>query len=164
MIKKVLLFALVVFPVLSFAQEKIAYVDYLEVIQAMPEVKIMQDSLQKAHDGYVAEMKTIQDDYTKRFQEFVEIQETLTESSRLRREQELQSLRTTAENFEQNAGQQLQEMQQRLLIPIHTKLQKAVEGVAAENNFLYVLDSQAVRYASPSATNATPLVKRKLGI
>ena len=165
MIKKVLLFALVMFPVLSFAQEtRIAYINYTEVAVAMPEYKQMQDSLQKAQEEYVSEMKVLQDEHTKKIQEFVANQETFSEASKMRRQQEIQNIQTSAENYEQHAAQQLEEMQQRMIMPLQARLQKAVEDVSAENNFLYVLDSQAIRYSSPSAINATPLVKKKLGI
>jgi len=51
-----------------------------------------------------------------------------------------------------------------LFTPIQNKFQKAVEDVGAEKNFLYVFDSQVMLFISPTATDATPLVKKKLGI
>ena len=165
MIKKVLLFALVMFPVLSFSQEtRIAYIDYYDVAVSMPEYKLMQDSLQKAQEGFIAEMKALQEDYSKKQQDFVANQETFSEAIKVRRLQEIQSIQTSAENFEQHAGQQMEEMQQRMLTPLHTRLQKAVEEVLSENNFLYILDSGAIRAISPNAVNATTLVKKKLGV
>jgi len=165
MIKKLLLFALVMFPVISFAQEtRIAYVDYLEVAVAMPEYKQMQDSLRKVAEDIEAEMKTLSEDYDKRVAEFQANQETFNESVRARRIQEIQSIQMSAENFQQQAAQQQEEIQQRMAIPIQTRLQKAVDEVLSENNFIYILDAGAIRAFSPSAVNATPLIKRKLGI
>ena len=165
MIKKFLLFVLVMFPVVSFAQEaKIAYVNYSEVAYAMPEYKQMIDSLQKKDQQFQTEMKSINDEYTKKYSDFIAVQETLDESIKIRRYQEIENIRVSAENFQQVASQQMEELQNALMTPVTNKLQKAVDEIGSENNFLYILDSTVLRYTSPSATNATPLVKRKLGI
>jgi outer membrane protein len=166
MIKKFVFFALVMFPVIAFAQEsqKIAYVTTRDVVVAMPEYKQMNDSLTKADNDFQAEMKLISDEYSKKFSDFVTQQDSLSTNIKLRRQQELEEIRQRADNFQQFAQQQQQEMQQRLLTPIQAKLQKAISDVGKENNFLYILDSQVLLYTSTGATDATPLVKRKLGI
>jgi outer membrane protein len=165
MIKKFLLFAFVMLPVVGFAQEaKIAYVNYSEVALAMPEYKQMVDSLQKKEQGFQTEMKSINDEYTKKYSDFISVQDTLDESIKIRRYQEIENIRVSAENFQQVAAQQMEELQQALIVPITNKLQKAVEEVGSENNLLYIIDSTALRYISQNAINATPLVKKRLGI
>ena len=165
MIKKILLFAVVMFPLAGFAQEaKIAYVNYGEVALSMPEYKLMIDSLQKQEQLYQAEMQSINDDYTKKYSDYVAVQETLDESIKIRRLQEIENIRVGGENFQQFAQQKMEELESALTIPITNKLKKAVEDVGSDNNFLYIIDSTPLRYISPSAINATPLVKKKLGI
>ena len=165
MIKKIFLFALVMFPLAGFAQEaKIAYVNYEEIILAMPEYKSMIDSLQKKGQEYENEMQTINEEYTKKYSDYIAVQETLDESIKVRRIQELDNIRVSGENFQQYAQQKMKELQDALLGPVTTKSQKAVDDVGSENNFLYILDSNSMRYISPSAVNATPLVRKKLGI
>jgi len=166
MFKKIVLFALVVFPVIAFAQEnqKIAYVNSMEVLTTMPEYKQMQDSLNKSQTEFQAELKNMSDEYTKKLSDYVNQQDSLNESIKARRQQELQDLQQRAETFQQYAAQQQDAMQQRLSTPIYDKFQKATNEVGKENNFLYIIDSQVLRYSSSGATDATPLIKRKLGI
>ena len=164
MFKKIVLFALVMFPVAVFAQDKIAYVHYLEVVNAMPEYKQMMDSLNKFQTDFQAELKSMSDEFTKKYSDYIAQRDSLNENIRLRREQELQDMQQRAENFQQYAAQKQDEMQQALSAPILSKLQKAIEDVGKENNFLYIANSQVFLYISPNATDATPLVKRKLGI
>jgi len=165
MIKKVLLFALIMLPVLSFAQEgRIAYVDYNEIVPFMPEYKQMDDSLRKEAQAYEIEMKSLSDEFSKKVEDFVANQETLPESVKTRRQQEIENIRTNAENFQQQYQLKQDEIQQKMLIPIQARLQKAVDEVGAENNFLYIIDNTTLRFISPNAANATPLIKSKLGI
>ena len=166
MLKRLLLFALVTFPVISFAQEsqKIAYLNHLDVINIMPEYKQLLDSLKKAETDFQAELKVLSDEYAKKLSDYISQRDTLNESIKLRREQELEDIRQRADNFQQYAMQKQEETQQTLFAPIQAKLQKAIEDVGRENNFLYIVNAQAFLYISPSATDATPLVKRKLGL
>ena len=166
MFKKIVLFVLVMFPVAIFAQEsqKIAYVNYIDVIVAMPEYKQMQDTLKKNENVFQTELKILSDEYTKKLSDYVEQRESLNESIKLRREQELEDIRQRAESFQQYASQKQEEAQQAMIVPIQNKLQKAIDDVGRENNFLYIVNSQAFLYTSPNAVDATPLIKKKLGI
>jgi outer membrane protein len=166
MIKKFLFVAFVALPVMVFAQEsqKIAYVNSMEVVVSMPEYKLLQDSLKIGETEFQAEMKVISDEYNKKLSDYVAQQDSLSESIKLRRTQELEDLRQRAQTYQESASQRQDAMQQRLSGPIQDKLQKAINEVGKENNFLYIANSQAFLYISSSATDATPLVKKKLGV
>lgn len=166
MIKKLILFALLLAPVAMSAQEvqKIAYFKYYEVIQEMPEFKQMQDSIQKQAEVFDSEMKIMDAEYQKKYKDFLEQQETLTESIKIRRQQELQEIGERAMNFQQHAQQQQQQLQQALLEPIQEKIMKAVQDVGKENHFSYILETNSLLYFSPQSPDATPLVKAKLGL
>jgi len=141
-----------------------AYLNNMDVITAMPEYKQMQASLKSSQDEFQAELKSMSDEYSKKLSDYVNQQNSLDENTKVRKQQELQDLQQRAENFQQSAAKQQDEMLQRLSVPIQDKLQKAINDVGKENNFLYITNYTACRYVSPTATNATPLVKRKLGI
>ena len=166
MFKKFVLCVLAMVPLVAFAQEsqKIAYVNYEDVIVAMPEYKQMQDSLKRSEDDFQTELKGMSDEYSKKLSAYIAQRDSLNDSIKLRREQELQDIQQRAENFQQYAAQKQQEMQQRLSAPILEKLQKAINDVGKDNNFLYIANSQAFLYISPSAPDATPLIKKKLGV
>jgi len=165
MLKKFVLVALVMLPVIAFAQEpKIAYVNSMEVVVAMPEYKLMQDSVKKSESEFQAELKVLSDEYAKKLSDYVAQRDSLNASIKARREAELTDVQQKASNFEQYAAQKQDELQQTLSVPIQNKFQKAVNDVGAENNFLYIVNSQALLYVAPSAVDATPLIKKKLGI
>ena len=164
MFKKIVLFALVMFPVIAFAQDKIAYVNIADVYVSMPEYKQMQDSLQKSADEFQAELKSMSDEYSKKLSEYVDQQDSLNESIKQRRQAELEDIRQRAATFQENAAQKQDDLQQRLSGPIQDKLQKAINEVGSENNFLYIANAQVFLYAAPNAVDATPMIKKKLGI
>ena len=166
MFKKIVLFAVVMFPVFAFAQEtqKIAYLDQQDVIFNMQEYKLMMDSLKKEEEGYRADIAIMTEDHNRKYSDFMEQQDTLNEAVKLRRLQEVEDIRQRTAEFQQFAQQKLGELEQALLAPILEKFQKAVNEVGTENNFLYIANSGAFFYTSPNAINATPLVKKKLGI
>jgi len=166
MLKKIVLIALVMLPCMMFAQEaqKIAYLNNEEVILAMPEYKAMQDSLQRQATSFRAELKTLSDEYTKKMTDYVAQQDSLNDAIKQRRIAELDDLRQRADNFQQYAAQQQDELQQRMGAPVQEKFQKAVNDVGKENNFLYIVNSQAFIYIAPNAVDATPLIKKKLGL
>ena len=164
MLKKVVLFALLVLPLGAFAQEKIAYYNQGEVVVLMPEYKQMMDSLQKLKDSLEKELRTIQDDYTKKYEDYMKESEGLIESIKLRRLQEIASVEERAKEFSAYAENEMYQAQKNMLEPIFKKLRDAVQAVGAANNFLYIIngDPQLLHYISPNAIDATPLVQKQL--
>ncbi|MDR3340921.1 MAG: OmpH family outer membrane protein [Candidatus Symbiothrix sp.] len=166
MYKKFVLFILVLFPVAIFAQEvqRIAHVNYGEVVMAMPEYALMQDSLKKQEEAFVTELKILQEDWVKKSNDFAEQQDKLNESIKTRRTQELYELQSRMQDFEQYAREQQEKLSQALLAPILEKFQKIIGEVAVENHFTYVLNASGILYSSPQGLDATPLVRKKLGL
>ncbi|MGB0177823.1 MAG: OmpH family outer membrane protein, partial [Owenweeksia sp.] len=68
----------------------------------------------------------------------------------------------------QKAQEDLQQKQVELLTPIIEKATKAVQDVAKENGFTYILDSSpskaVVIFAADNSEDVMPKVKAKLGI
>jgi outer membrane protein len=167
MLKKNLLFALLLIPAMAFAQEsqKIAYFKFYDVLTALPEYIQMQDSLKKQAAVFQSEMEILNEEYTKKTTAFQEQQETLVELIKARKIQEIEDLRERAVTFQQQAQQQQEQLQQALFAPIQTKILKAVEEVGTENHFAYILEgSNGLLYISPQSPDATPLVRTKLGL
>ncbi|KAA6302027.1 MAG: hypothetical protein EZS26_001843 [Candidatus Ordinivivax streblomastigis] len=162
--KKIVLFALLLLPAGAFAQEKIAYFNSAEIISTMPEYIQMQDSIQKTITAIKAEIATMEDEYSKKYEAFMKEGETLIESIKIRRMQELRDLEQRAATYNESSQQQLQELSRALQAPIYQKINDAIKAVGAENNFTYILDGTTLSYVGPNATDATPLVKTKLGL
>ena len=162
MLKKIALFALLLLPLGAFAQEKIAYFNPAEIYVIMPEVKQMNDSLQKTQEYMEKEMGALQEEYVKKYQAYMNESEGLIESIKVRRLQDIQDaeerITLSRDQFQQALGQ----LQQALLAPIQKKINDAIQAVGAANNFLYILDMAALLYWSPNAIDATPLIQKQL--
>ena len=67
------------------------------------------------------------------------------------------------QGYQQQAQEQLQQKQQELIAPVQKKALDAIQVVAKENGYTYVLQKEAL-YAYPLADDLLPLVKKKLRI
>ena len=163
--KKLIVLLLMILPLSAIAQEeKIAYVKTHEVFMPMPGVSEMEKKLADLNEKYKGELKLMQDEYQKKYADFIQQQDSLTENIKLRRMQEIQDIQARIDNFVQVAQQDVQKKQQELLMPIQEKLQKAIKDVGAENGYTYIVDPAALLYTGPNAIDATPLVRKKLGL
>ena len=75
----------------------------------------------------------------------------------------LEAEQTKIEQFEQESMQQIQAKRNELLKPIYDKVNQAMKEVAEENGFQFIFDQSVLLYFDPTA-DATPLIKKKLGI
>jgi outer membrane protein len=164
MFKKIVLFALLLIPAGAFAQEKLAYFNSSEVVPLMKEYTQMLDSLEKTQVAIRTELKGMEEEYAKKYQAFMAEGEQLVESIRVRRLTEIRDLEERANLFQQQSQEQLENLQRSLLAPIQQKVRDAIQAVGSENGFSYILDNATLLYVSPSSTDATPLVKKKLGV
>jgi outer membrane protein len=164
MLKKIVLFALLLLPAGAIAQEKIAYFNPSEIIVIMPEWKQMQDSLQKMQTFMQKEMEILREEYNKKYQALMNEGEGLIESIKLRRMQEIQDLEQRASVFNEQSQQELEQTYRTLSEPIQKKIRDAVQAVGKAHNFLFVLEGNGLWYISPNAADATPLVQRQLGL
>ena len=76
---------------------------------------------------------------------------------------EVSELLVKLQGWQQQAQQLYQQKQQDLIAPIQKKAVDAVQTVAKENGYAYVLSKEAL-LVSPPADDLLPLVKKKLGI
>ncbi|MDL2322953.1 OmpH family outer membrane protein [Bacteroidales bacterium OttesenSCG-928-A17] len=166
MFKKIALLALLIIPVCGFSQSslKIGYFNYAEVLELMPETAQLRDSIQKQAAIFDEELKNMEGEYQKKYTAYMEQQDTLDESIKIRRQQEIVDMGQRAQNFQQHAQQSQESLYNSLMAGIQEKLQKAVQQVGADNGFTYIVEINSMWYVSSQVTDATPLVKQKLGI
>jgi outer membrane protein len=167
MFKKIVLFALLLIPVMGYAQEqKIAYFKWNEVVPLMLEYTQMLDSLKSSENILQTELETMANEYTKKVTAFSEQQATMAESIKALRLKEIERLRESVETFQRQAMQIQDDLQKSLFTPIEAKVRKTLEEVGTENHFAYIVnaDVNIMLYISPQSQDVTSLVKTKLGI
>ncbi len=165
MLKKIVLCVFLCLPLGMMAQElKIAHVNSMEIFNAMPETAAAETELANLNQSLRKELQTMETDYNKKYTEFMQQQDSLTQSIKVRRMQEVQDLKDRIETFYQQAEQEVTKKRNELNAPIIQKIQTAIKAVGEEHGFTYMMESGAFLFVSPKATDATPLVRTKLGL
>jgi outer membrane protein len=143
---------------------KIGHVDIAEILAALPErdsaaavIEKETKEIQATYDDMTAVYNKMLDDYEKEQSTFSDIMKKSKESELLDKEKRLQE-------FEQNASANMQKRNSELIQPILNKILKAVDKVAGENGFTYILDVSkgSVVYTSKDSQNINQLVLKIL--
>ena len=144
---------------------KLGHINSNDLMQIMPG----RDSAQTALQGEVAELeetlKSMQAEAEKRYNDYVANQAGWTELIRQTKQREIQDMAARIQEFQENAQKQLQDREAELLNPIIDRAKKAIEEVAKEGGYSYILDAgtAAILYSQDS-DDIMPLVKKKLGL
>ena len=89
----------------------------------------------------------------------------MTDAIRTSKGQELQDIQKRMQDYQNNAQQQVDAKRQELGKPLIDKATAAVNAVAKEKGYAYVLDSSQVSLlVSPDADDLMAAVKLKLGL
>jgi outer membrane protein len=150
----------------SFSQTtlKIGHIDIAKIMEAMPE----RDSAAAILAKETKEMQSTFDEmsvvYNKLLDDYQKAQSTLSDIVKKNKEAELLDKEKRLQEFDQNASTALQKRNSELIQPIIEKILKAVDKVAGENGFTYILDVSkgSVVYTSKESQNLNPLVLKVL--
>ena len=148
------------------AQNNVAYVNTLDIINSMPDKTSATERLNTLSENYKQELQVMQNEYNKKYSDFITYQENLAESIKLRRMQELTDLENQIQEFTKIAQKDIEEHEQQLLEPIKLKVKEAIKTVGIEQNYtvIYDLDNPSIMFVTPNAIDANQLVKSKLNI
>ena len=153
------------------AQTKIGYTNVELILAYMPETKAMEKTLADLEKRIGEQLEVKQKYYQQKTLEFVEAQQSgqYTESQMQVAATELGKLEKEVQEAVQLAQQQLLKKRMEMLNPIQAKMQKAIDDVAKEGGFTYVLNN-AMGSGIPSilfgedSTDLTEAIAKKLGI
>lgn len=152
----------------ALAQQKIGHVKVSEVLVVMPEYKAAEKKLQDFAVQLEKTYLSMEDEYQKKLKDYYKLMEDEnTPPSVLEvKGKEIADLESRMIEFQGNSEQELMDKQVELLKPIESRLKKAIDDVAAESGYGYVLDSSpgGNLLVYPDGDNLTPKVKAKLGI
>ncbi len=171
--KLLLVVGLVGMSVFSMAQDKPLKVGYTNVdylIASMPESKQIEGELKTYKDQLDKQLELKIKEFREKYDAYEKGSSVMTEVIRADKEKELQDLNGQIEAFQKNAEQSLQEKQQKLMKPVLEKIQKAIDDVAKENDFTYILSSDGamgqvpIILYGPDNLNVSDLVLKKMGV
>lgn len=155
----------VAFSVQSQAQTpKIGHINFDELVAQMPG----QDSINKALENFVggleSQVQAMQTELEAKYGDYQASQATMSEIIRQTKEKEIMDLQQRMEAFNQQAQYEIQNKQYELSQPLLNKAQKAIQDVAKENGFTYIINGNVQILLYANGTDIMPLVKAKLGL
>lgn len=164
--KKIALLFAAILPLAVAAQEiKIGYINTNEVMMLMPEINDIEKQMADFAEQNRKYLQDMQTEIQTKVKAYEAEKANLSESIRSLREEELYSMQERLQTTYQTLQQEAQTKQQNLLKPVQDKLRAAIETVGQKNNFFLIFESESgLLYKSPKAVDATPLVKKELGI
>jgi outer membrane protein len=147
------------------AQSKIGYIDFNAVVDVMPETKTLQTQLQAYQKTFVDQLQTMQNEYQTKGAAYEKSRSTMTDATRTASENELQDIQKRIQDYSNNAQQQVQAKSSELSKPLFDKVRAAINTVAKEKGYGYVIDSGTTNLlVSPPADDMLAAVKLKLGL
>jgi outer membrane protein len=147
-----------------FAQ-KFGRIDYFGVIQAMPEMTGVQESLTKAQTEYREHLESLQVEVNKKLDEFQKLPATTTESVKQLRQRDIIELQQRQQEYLQLAQEGLAQTEEELITPLRTKADAAIEKICKAQNIVVVFQDESVVYLDKAATiDISDAVRKELGI
>ena len=125
----------------TFAQSKVAHIDFKKLISEMPSVLAAQEEVQKLEKDYQTEIEASIKEYQTKLQTYSAEAETQTDVTNQARQQELAGMEQNIQQFRQTASQDIQKKQADLLRPIIENARAKIQEIAKGQGFDYVLDA-----------------------
>ena len=147
----------------SVNAQKIGFISADEIIQLMPEAAQVQTQLDQYQQSLYQNAEDKKAAFDEAVQKFFKDSTTMSASLKEVKRQELQKQAQEMGGENQKIQNQFEQKRQELSMPIQKKLQTAIEEVAKENGYTYVLPREAL-IVMPPANDIGPLVRKKLGL
>jgi outer membrane protein len=148
---------------------KIGYTDVNFLLSQLPEYKQIESDL-KAYEAQLQnQLKSKYKDAQDKYDALQKGGATMTEVVRQDKIKELENLQTSIQEFEKNASASFEQKRNTMIQPQFERIQKAIDDVAAENNFNFVFSANVeglpIILSNPGEKdNISDLVLKKLGV
>ena len=145
--------------------QKMAHINLDSLITLMPESKVAQQGVQDYAKQLEEQVTTMQSELKTKYDDYTAKSKDMPEVVRASKEKELNDLNQRIQDFQQQAQSDYQKKSAELSKPVYEKAKKAVDAVAKENGYKYVLDtSTGIVLYSEASDDIIALVIKKLGI
>jgi outer membrane protein len=142
--------------------QKVAHINFEEVVANMPETLKLQADLEKLGKTYGEEITAAQKALKAKIDKYTAEEVSKTAAQNEERIKEVQEDQGKIQQLQQVAQQELQQKEKAALDPIIKKAQEAIKAVAKEKSIVYVLDAKALIVLE--GEDLLPAVKTSLGI
>ncbi|KNB61908.1 MULTISPECIES: OmpH family outer membrane protein [Chryseobacterium] len=144
--------------------QKIATLDVAGILNAMPEKKKADAEITTFVNAKQAEMKKKAEAAQAKYALYQKEAATKTEAENKARMEEMQKLQEEMGQMEDKMRKDATAKQDLLFEPIEKKLMDIVTKVAKANGYDYIMDANSTGLVYKAGPDATPAVKKELGL
>jgi outer membrane protein len=148
----------------TMAQGKIGTISLPELIPTMPEYKKADTAMNEFNNALQQQYQDMVNEYQEQSALLASKDTSKYTAAQLElKRKSVGDLLVKLQGWQQQAQQLQQQKNQELLGPIQKKALDAIQAVAKENGYAYVISKDQL-LVSPPADDILPLVKKKLGL
>ena len=149
--------------------QKIGYADWEYIFSQLPEFKQIDNELKTHGTQLENQLKAKYADYESKVKAYQGMPATTPDAIKADKERELAALQESIQKFQQDAQTSLQNKQTALMDPVFKKVGKAIEDVAKENGFAFIMAPQVmgggdILLYSDEKYNISDMVLKKMGV
>jgi outer membrane protein len=165
----VFVFSCLAFMAQAQTPQKIGSADFEYIFSQLPDSKQIEADM-KTHSGQLEnQAKAKYQEYTAKLEAYKAMPATTPDAIRKDKENELQGLSESIQKFQQDAQASLQKKNTELMDPVYKKVAKAIETVAKENGYTFIIGQAVVGSGDvllygDETYNISNLVLKKLGV
>jgi len=165
-----LLFCVVAVSAQAQETQKIGFADWQYIFSQLPEFKQIENELKTHGTQLENQLKAKSQELETKYKAYQAMPATTPDAIRADKERELQGMQESIQKFQQDAQTSLQNKQTSLMEPIFKKVGKAIEDVAKENAYTFIINPQSMNSGedillySDEKYNISTLVLKKLGV
>ena len=149
--------------------QKIGYADWEYIFSQLPEFKQIDNELKTHGTQLENQLKAKYADYESKVKAYQGMPATTPDAIKADKERELAALQESIQKFQQDAQTSLQNKQTALMDPVFKKVGKAIEDVAKENGFAFIMAPQVmgggdILLYSDEKYNISDMVLKTMGV
>ena len=150
--------------------QKIGHADWDYIFGQMPEAKQIENELKTHGTQLDNQLKAKYSEYQAKVNAYQGLPATTPDAIKKDKEAEITQLQEGIQKFQTEAQSSLQKKNTDLMAPVFAKVSKAIEAVAKENGYTYILTPQIIGGGGDiilyedDQYNISALVLKKLGI
>lgn len=128
----------------NLLSQKIGHADWEYIFTRMPEYKQIEKEIQSFEAQLKTQLKNKAEELEKKYKAYEAMPADVPSAIRTDKESELSYLRNNLQTFQEEVQMALQKKQNDLVSPVFARVGKAIEQVAVENGFSYIINPQMI--------------------
>lgn len=143
---------------------KLGHFNSKDLIQKMPDYEQAQNTLKDYVEQLRTEMESMQKEFERLSSEYQAKRDQLSDLLKQNKEKEINDAYQRIQTFQANSQQEIAAKEAELTEAIYQKVKVAAEGVAKDNKYDYIFESNGILWYAGESDDVTGLISKKLGL